>query len=301
MWRRAGVCRCARSPVSVCKFPRNYLLLVKDGRMMAVVSESLRGECRDGLPILEAIKLLFPDKQPKWAKWANTLTDEDIDTVGDLRRLTPEAWAGLDLSALLRSVLGELRMTPETAERRRPSVARRPSGLVRKPSAQAAVVRRPSAVSTGAPLRRPSLLTRPASTNEGSDSRPSGQRDAPSSAGVRSKKPIAGNSPLPLFLLRFIVFSCISTSLACLSPSASFGVKSVSTNYPRREAKRVLHPRVQEAVLQEFILRCSLPRVFWSAPPALKVATTKAPRNAKMRVGIRLQERKPSTSQKCWR
>ena len=67
------------------------------------------GTSPDELDILEAIKLKFPGKSSKWTSWADYFNGEDIDTVGDLRKLTDDVWSQLKLSALTRSVLGKLR------------------------------------------------------------------------------------------------------------------------------------------------------------------------------------------------
>jgi hypothetical protein len=58
--------------------------------------------------ILDAIKLRLPDKAA-WTTWVTIFSDEDIDTVGDLRGLTEDAFAELPLKALLRSVMKKLR------------------------------------------------------------------------------------------------------------------------------------------------------------------------------------------------
>lgn len=63
----------------------------------------------DDMPIAEAIKLQLPGRAEKWPLWTKTFEAEDIDTVGDLRRLTQSVWQGMNLSALVRSALEELR------------------------------------------------------------------------------------------------------------------------------------------------------------------------------------------------
>jgi hypothetical protein len=63
----------------------------------------------DELTMADAIRRKLPSKEAKWEGWVQFFADEDIDTVGDLRRLTSASWEGLQLSALLRSVLSELR------------------------------------------------------------------------------------------------------------------------------------------------------------------------------------------------
>lgn len=66
------------------------------------------------MSIADAIKTQLPNRAEKWAAWTKIFEDEDIDTVGDLRRITQPVWIGLNLSALLRSALEELRKIPDT-------------------------------------------------------------------------------------------------------------------------------------------------------------------------------------------
>ncbi len=61
------------------------------------------------MPISDAMRKLFPGKALKWEAWKTALTSEDLDTVGDIRQLSPEGWKELRLSAVLRDGLRKLR------------------------------------------------------------------------------------------------------------------------------------------------------------------------------------------------
>jgi hypothetical protein len=63
----------------------------------------------DGDTIMEWLKSEYPEKAAKWDKWNSVFCDDDVDTVGDLRALSAEDFAGLKLSALARTAARQLR------------------------------------------------------------------------------------------------------------------------------------------------------------------------------------------------
>ena len=44
----------------------------------------------DALSLEDALKKKFPEKEGKWLKWTQKLAEQDLDTVGDLRKLSAE-------------------------------------------------------------------------------------------------------------------------------------------------------------------------------------------------------------------
>jgi hypothetical protein len=61
------------------------------------------------VPIMDYLKNKFPTKPSKWPGWYEVLSQLDIDTVNDVRDLTPEVWNGLEISPVLKSGLEALR------------------------------------------------------------------------------------------------------------------------------------------------------------------------------------------------
>lgn len=61
------------------------------------------------MPVSDFIKQKFPTKLSKWSGWCDILSKLDIDTVNDVRDLTPEIWNSLEISPVLKSGLESIR------------------------------------------------------------------------------------------------------------------------------------------------------------------------------------------------